>query len=46
MDYWVACSLTNVTIDQLLSIVVVVIIIISRVALQGRKLGKKSPFHT
>jgi hypothetical protein len=37
MDYWVACSLTNVTIHQLLSIVLVVVIIIIRVALRGRK---------
>ncbi len=38
MDYWVACSLTNVIIHQL-SIVVVVVII--RVALQGWKLGRR-----
>jgi hypothetical protein len=37
MDYWVACSLTNVTIDQLLSIVLVNI----RVALRGWQLGRR-----
>jgi hypothetical protein len=38
-DYWVACSLTNVTINQLLFIVCVVVNI--RVALRGWQLGRR-----